>query len=76
MLFRSEGASLLLGTVDGRVTLYDAGSNRLLGEWKLPRDGKTRAAGSRVIALGFAAGEPLAAAGDGFIHRLPRPSAR
>jgi len=74
--FTADGAALLLGTVDGRVMLYDTGSNRLLENWKLPRDGKTRAAGSRVIALGVAGGDPLAASGDGLIHRLQRPSAR
>ena len=74
--FTADGASLLLGTVGGRVVLFDTTSSRLLENWKLPRDGSTRAAGSRVIALGAAGGNPLAASGDGVIHLLQRPSAR
>lgn len=74
--FSGDGASLLLGTVDGRVLLWDTVSARLLETWKLPRRGAWRAAGNRVIAVSVDAAGLYVASGDGFIHRLRRPSAR
>lgn len=74
--FSADGSELLLGEVDGDVLLADASTARELGSWTLPRGGLSRAAGSRVVALGFSAQGPIAASGDGVIHRLQRPSAR
>jgi len=72
-LFSADGTRLLLGAVDGRVLMWEVSSARLLKRWKLPRGNMTRAAGSRVIALGFSAAGLQVASGDGFIHQLRQP---
>ena len=74
--FSADGAKLVLGSVNGRVTLWDTASVREREAWKLPRGGMKRAAGSRVIALGFSAAGLQVASGDGVIHLLRQPSAR
>jgi WD40 repeat protein len=74
--FSADGSVLALGTVGGRVLLWDTASARERETWKLPRGGVARAAGSRVIAFGFSAAGLQAASGDGVIHLLRRPSAR
>ena len=74
--FSADGSALALGTVGGRVLLWDTASARERETWKLPRGGVARAAGSRVIAFGFSAAGLQAASGDGVIHLLRRPSAR
>lgn len=74
--FSADGAALALGTMSGKVLQWDTGSAREQETWQLPRGGMARAAGSRVVALGFSAAGLQAASGDGVIHLLRRPSAR